>query len=555
MNAPPPLSPAPPPGDGFPSRRTALVLWAALLVPTLAPLGLSPVHRTQEARVLEAAREMYEDPGTWLIPQLNGQVRLRKPPLAYWLSALSYCVFGVSEWAGRLPMALAGWLTVGVTCACGMWLLGRRAAFVGAAALASGYLFVSHAHLAETDVLATLFVTAAAYALWRGMAGVNPAYGPARPRRNDDSPGPTNWRFCARWFASAGVSLGLAVLSKGPPAAFALLFAGALLAVVRRNLRAIAAWMALACAIGAIIGAPWFVYVASQPQGAVIAEELRIAAEGQDHYQAPWYYLPYILAALLPWAGFLVMGIAAAVQDRWRDRSSARLALWAGAVLLPLLTVGNKQPHYLLPLLPPLALLVGWIVDLALLDAGQLARAGRGVFLGTLIAAAIAAPALVVGAAIARPGVLPTDFLAGAAVLGAAGWTAHRWLRRGLSEGILAFAVAAALLFPALLSGWAPTLAATNVRTVARDIRQRAGEGPYCFYGQRDALPFCFELRTVIPVYDTPAKLLAAAARDQRLVVITQEGKQDNVPPPLPPGFVERVTVRMPGYTLRAYRR
>src|SRR5690348_12928750 len=76
-------------------------------------LDLAPVQRTQEARVLETAREMLGRPvHNWLVPQLNGEVRLRKPPLAYWVSAGSFELFGVKHWAGRLPMALAGWLTI-----------------------------------------------------------------------------------------------------------------------------------------------------------------------------------------------------------------------------------------------------------------------------------------------------------------------------------------------------------------------------------------------------------------------------------------------------------
>ena len=69
-----------------------------------ATINSPPVSSTQEARVLEAAREMVngstlED---WLIPHVNGNVRLQKPPLAYWLSAASFAVFGVSAGAGRV---------------------------------------------------------------------------------------------------------------------------------------------------------------------------------------------------------------------------------------------------------------------------------------------------------------------------------------------------------------------------------------------------------------------------------------------------------------------
>jgi len=84
-----------------------LTAFAALLL--LGLLWTSPVHRTQEARVLVTAREM-EDSGWhgWMIPKTNGHVRLRQPPLAYWATAASYKVLGVGIVHGRLPAALAG---------------------------------------------------------------------------------------------------------------------------------------------------------------------------------------------------------------------------------------------------------------------------------------------------------------------------------------------------------------------------------------------------------------------------------------------------------------
>src|SRR5436190_11120232 len=70
------------------SRPALLALWIASLALLLCGLGSAPVRRTQEARVLETAREMVgEDFRRWLIPHLNGRVRLEKPPLAYWLVA------------------------------------------------------------------------------------------------------------------------------------------------------------------------------------------------------------------------------------------------------------------------------------------------------------------------------------------------------------------------------------------------------------------------------------------------------------------------------------
>src|SRR5207245_6023933 len=102
--------PHPLPGyrESGPSRALILMLWLLAAVPLLAFLGSSPVQRTQEARVLETARQMLGKPArAWLLPKLNGEYRIRKPPLAYWMAAGSFRALGVNELSGRLPTAIA----------------------------------------------------------------------------------------------------------------------------------------------------------------------------------------------------------------------------------------------------------------------------------------------------------------------------------------------------------------------------------------------------------------------------------------------------------------
>src|SRR5581483_4588216 len=153
-----------------PSARALLVLWLLAAVPLVALVGVPSVQRAQEARVLETARQMLgRGAHAWLIPSINGEIRLRKPPLAYWMAAAAFKLFGVSAGAGRIPTALCGWLTLGATFVIGDWLFGRRAGFFAAAMLLGSYLFFRHCQLAETDAPAMLFVTLAVYAFWRAV--------------------------------------------------------------------------------------------------------------------------------------------------------------------------------------------------------------------------------------------------------------------------------------------------------------------------------------------------------------------------------------------------
>src|SRR3954464_12770046 len=86
--------------------RWPMIVWLLALPLMLTGIGTPEVSRTQEARVLETARQMLGKPShDWLIPKLNGDVRLQKPPLTYWMTAAAYKLFGVSEGAGRVPTA------------------------------------------------------------------------------------------------------------------------------------------------------------------------------------------------------------------------------------------------------------------------------------------------------------------------------------------------------------------------------------------------------------------------------------------------------------------
>jgi len=109
------------------SRTTLLLLWIATLPLLLAGLGNAVTQRTQEARVLETAREMLasNDWHQWMIPRLNDKVRLEKPPFAYWMTAGSFKLFDINEFAGRLPFAIAGWLLIAVTYCFAKKLIGR----------------------------------------------------------------------------------------------------------------------------------------------------------------------------------------------------------------------------------------------------------------------------------------------------------------------------------------------------------------------------------------------------------------------------------------------
>src|SRR6516225_5254520 len=123
-----------------------LILPAVLLYPCLA----FPLFEPDEGRYAEIPREMLQR-GEWVVPYLQGEPYLDKPPLFYWLVMLSYRTFGVHDWSARLVPALAVHGCVLLTYLLGRRGLGERSAFWGAAILAVAPAFAGMGRLLLLD--------------------------------------------------------------------------------------------------------------------------------------------------------------------------------------------------------------------------------------------------------------------------------------------------------------------------------------------------------------------------------------------------------------------
>ena len=546
------------------ARGRALVAWWVVAGAALVfALGAPAVQRTQEARVLETARQMM---GTgwrgWLGPMLNGKPRLRKPPLAYWMAATAYRVAGVGEGPGRFPTAVLGWLTIGVTFACGRWLFGRRAGFFAAACLLCSYLFFRYSRLAETDAPAMFFVTLACFTFWRGSED------DAETRRRGDAekepetaPSDSSFPVSPRsrvpasfHFHVAAASTALAILSKGPPGAYPPLFF-LVWVMLRRRWSALRRFVICGAVLTLVLlAAPWFAYVLHTFG---IEQWLRELDElgGQDHPGHFYQYFYELLIATAPWCPLLPMALIAALRRRRDPRLQGPL-LWIAVIFLPLCLIGNKQFHYLMPLMPPLMILIGWWIDLALRAASPRSQGPEpvGFVDATMMASAVAAPAILLASRFMLGGVTPVDWALAAAVVGALGLVAWVCRRGGRTAGLLAYFAGVLLVLVPAVSFWMPKFEGEDSRQMARQIAGQFGSGPYCFYGPNVSLPLCFNVRAAIPQEKTPEELERLAIIEPDVVVIAQT-KSGNSPPRLPVGFELRMSRTVGKQTFALYQR
>src|SRR5439155_12916789 len=263
------------------------------------------------------------------------------------------------------------------------------------------------------------------------------------------------------------------VLAKGPPAAFVAIFF-ILLAAVSNRWHVLWRWALTGAPITlAIIALPWFHYIHSLPQWPVIKKQLAIALRGEAH-RGPFYqYIPQTVLGTAPWSAFVIVALIAAAMRCRRD-PRLRIALsWFGGIFIALCAARQRQPHYLIPTLPALAVTTGWWIDQALSDERE-ARVCRTLLLLTILFIAAAALATPLVAQRIRGELRADDFYllaAGVAIASAVGLVLRA---QGLARAMMMLAITC----PLLLAGigiWYPTLDRTSSRTIAAVLRARYG--------------------------------------------------------------------------------
>src|SRR5437867_12288061 len=161
------------PQTAFRDAPVGAFLPVILLLVVCAPIFLFQLGRPglgdpDEGRNAEVAREMVET-GDWVTPHMDGVVYLDKPPAYFWAVAVSYLVFGVSEWSARAPsalFALAGIALVG-------WFVRKRmgsaAAWLAGLTLALSPLYIVFGRIVIFDMTLTFCMTAGAPAAFDGV--------------------------------------------------------------------------------------------------------------------------------------------------------------------------------------------------------------------------------------------------------------------------------------------------------------------------------------------------------------------------------------------------
>jgi len=354
----------------------AVAVMSATLLSGLGVLGLMG---PDEPRYAAIAREMLRT-GDWVTPRLYGHSWFEKPVLYYWAAGSAFRLFGVSEFAARLPNALAAFFATLLAVWAALRAFGTESAWLAAVMLPATIAMPVFGHAATTDMLFSALLMAAAVAAAEMLAKARPG------------------RFASVAF---GAFLGAAVLAKGPAAL--LLAGGAVLlwALASGQWRPALRFLNFpSVAVFCLVALPWYALAAARNPAFL---RVFIWQQNFERYLTPvfqhrqpfWFFGVVLLGMVMPWTVLLVPLIA----DGWRALSNGTLRdspglFYASWVIFPVLFFSfsaSKLPAYVLPSVPPLVLLLAANTAQRLAVKGRAYRLWAVLATCTLVGAALAA--------------------------------------------------------------------------------------------------------------------------------------------------------------------
>lgn len=345
----------------------------------------------------QIARNMLTS-GDWVTARLDGILYLEKAPFVYWAMAVSYKIFGVHDWAARIPIALSAIALACLTAAFSAWAFGRRAALFSGLCIATCVGLFLFTRILIPDVMLTFTIALAMWAFLRVLDEEE-----ARPRL---------WAFLL------AASLGLGLLLKSLVSVVFPLGAALVYLALTRQLFSRRTWTRLrpfsGTLIALLIAAPWHVLAAlrnppwfsftlhsgpGQYHGFLwfffINEQLLRFLNlryPRDYNTVPRFlFWTLHLVWLFPWSVYFPAAARLSFRPVDRAGRTRLLALcWAGFVLV-FFTFSTTQEYYSMPLYPAFALLLGSAVA----TGGSWVRWGTRVLSAIAGLAAIACFALV----------------------------------------------------------------------------------------------------------------------------------------------------------------
>ena len=333
------------------------ILWTTVIVAAIVffwGLGSMDLLSLNEGRRALAIQEMVSS-GNWLLPHLNGELYLTKPPLLYWLSSSLAFIWGVNEWTLRLPSALAAIAVLIMVYRYALQQSGKWAALFAVQLLIANLGFAMLGRRAEIEMLLT--------ALCVGSLLSALQYIQSQSSKN--------------WIILSYFLLALALMTKGPLVILLVTLPLLIAAIYSKNphIKAVLlsgrGWL-----IFLVVGLTWYAIVSWQlgfDIWATIAKRDMLDKMQSESAKPILSYLAWIAVDFMLLIGLFLVGVKEFFKQQFQQ--SRQLVLLA-ATILPLIIFSlfsNKHAKYLLPIYPLIAILLA-IKLAAIFDAATEAK-------------------------------------------------------------------------------------------------------------------------------------------------------------------------------------
>jgi len=322
-------------------EKSLAIIAIVAIITVFFGIGGVPLLDPDEPVYAETAREMLLE-GDLLSPRIFGNYWYDKPPMYYWLVALTQSVFGDSEFSARFPAGVMAFFTSLMIYFSITKIFNERAGFWSSIVLTTSIEFFYLGKAAVTDSTLLFFMTAAILS------------------------------FLHKKYWLMYIAMALATLTKGP---IGIVFPGAIIflyLIFMGQLRQILEMHVIrGLLLYILVAGPWY-YAMYTVHGMEFIKTF-LGFHNITRFTTPehasrvtfWYYFPVLILGIFPWTGILVQSVYASISDSRIDdmRNLIFMHTWAGFVFLFFTVCQTKLVSYILPMFPPLAIIIGWNIS------------------------------------------------------------------------------------------------------------------------------------------------------------------------------------------------